>query len=59
MSYKAGDKILVELTVGSVQTRTDGEKEYFIATDDVETDKGMWIDETDLSYIVKGCEEDG
>lgn len=54
MSYKLGDKILVELTVGAVTTRTDGEKEYFIATSDTETDKGMWIDETDLSYIVKG-----
>lgn len=58
MSYKTGDKILVELTVGSVQTRTDGEKEYFIATSDTETDMGMWIDETDLSYIVRGCDNE-
>lgn len=51
--FKTGDKILVELTVARVETRTDGENKYFVATSDCETDKGMWLDDTDLSDVVK------
>lgn len=51
---KVGDKILVELTVARVEKRSDGENEYFVATSDYETDKGLWLDDTELSDIVKG-----